>query len=237
MATNQTQLYENLEWPKLIERFCKGKSAWKPGEHVALVGPTGVGKTTLLARILKPRPYKIVFVTKTYDPTITKDFKGYDVVEEWPRRGSPNSNNILLWPKADKGGIRATIEKQKAVFKHALDRIYQDRNWTVVFDEQHYMSTTLGLAPEIAMYLHQGRSSGLSVVNGTQRPAWVPVVTYSASTHGFLWKTTFQEDLKRVSDLGGLDRKELAAQMLTLGKHDFVYIDTRKGYTARSKVK
>lgn len=207
---------------------------WRPGEHIGLVGPTGCGKTTVLTRLLPIRRYVVVFVTKVHDETIQRGFPGFERIYQWPP--SIHQERVLLWPKPGKT-IADTIKIQRDVFRKALDQIFQDRHWCVVFDEQHYMCQTLRLADENAMFLHQGRSSGLSVVNGTQRPAWVPVVTYSSVTHAFLWRNKHRDDLKRLADLGGIDSRELGENLLQLDKHSFIYVNTRSDITVRSKVK
>jgi hypothetical protein len=206
---------------------------WNQGEHVAVIGPTGVGKTTLISKILPRRKYVVVLVTKVHDDTLRKPFAGFDRIQEWPPR--IHENRVLLWPKPGKT-IRETKVKQREVFKKALDSIFQERNWCVVFDEQHYVCKSLGLQPENEMFQHQGRSSGLSIINGAQRPAWVPLVTLSGSTHVFLWKNTFKGDLTRLSEIGGIDRKEIEANMLGLSKHEFLYVNTRTGTVVRSQV-
>lgn len=221
--------YDNLEWSRLLRHF---QTKWKAGEHVAVVGPTGSGKTTLLTRILPVRRYVVVLVTKTNDDTF-KQFKGFERIQQWPP--SQWQRQVLLWPKAERT-IRGTIVKQRDIFREALDAIFLDRNWCVVFEEQHYICKKLGLSVENEMYLHQGRSSGLSVVNGTQRPAWVPVVTYDSSTHAFVWNTGFEADRKRLADLGGVDRRRFESNMGSLGRHEFIYVDTREGLAARSIV-
>jgi hypothetical protein len=209
------------------------QSAWKQGEHVAIVAPTGGGKSTLESRILPVRQYVVVLVTKVHDTTLSHDFPQFQRIEKWPPKLS--QDKVLLWPKPGKT-IRETVLKQRDVFKHALDSIFQDRNWCVNFDEQHYMVKKLGLGPENEMFLHQGRSSGLSVVNGTQRPAWVPVVTYSSATHAFIWNTGVVEDLRRLANLGGVNARELAHNIQQLSKHEFIYVNCRTGETMRSKV-
>lgn len=185
--------------------------------------------------MLDVRDSVVVFVTKIHDDTISNDFRGYERIEKWP---PPKAwmNRVLLWPKAA-GTIRETYLKQRSVFKDAMDHIFRERNWCVAFDEQHYVCKQLGLDAENAMLLQQGRSSGLSIVNGTQRPSWVPVVTYSSSTHAMIWRTTYRDDLRRLSELGGVDMREMQANVLTLNKHDFVYVNTRRGDIMRSNMK
>jgi hypothetical protein len=224
------ETYETVPWEKLHQHVM---TTWKQGEHLASVGPTGCGKTTLLSRVLPARRYVVVLVTKTRDRTLKTQFKGFDRIYQWP----PNrwQSRILLWPKGDRT-VRGTILKQKDVFQKALDHIFNDGNWCVVFDEQHYICKKLGLSVENEMFLHQGRSSGLSVVNGTQRPAWVPVVTYDSSTHAFVWNTGFEADRKRLADLGGINRRTFETNMGSLGKHEFIYVNTRAGTSLRSQV-
>lgn len=197
-------------------------------------GPTGVGKTTLISRILPARAYVVVFVTKVHDDTLTKDFHGFEVIRDWPPKAS--QNKVLLWPKPDRKGIKETILAQKATFRDAMNKIFLERNWCTVFDEQHYICGSLGLQDENMMFQHQGRSSGLSVVNGAQRPAWVPLITLSGSTHYFLWKNTHNDDLKRLANIGGADKRELSQAMLTLGKHEFIYLNPRTGVAVISQV-
>ena len=208
---------------------------WQQGEHVTIIGPTGCGKTTLEARLLEARESVVVFVTKIHDDTISNDFPGYKRIEKWPPPRTWD-NKVLLWPKPP-GTIREVFAKQRAVFKQALDSIFRDRNWCVVFDEQHYTCKQLGLEVENSMLLHQGRSSGLSVVNGTQRPSWVPVVTYSSATHAYIWRTTDRDDLRRLATLGGVNMRDLQYNLLQLDKHDFIYVNTRRGETIRSQVR
>lgn len=222
--------YPHMPWEKLRKQFAR---EWQQGEHVAVIGPTGVGKTTLISQIVPVRKYVVVFVTKVHDSTFQRPFADFERIESWPPKSY--QNRVLLWPKAGKE-IRETITKQRDTFKKALDRIFLERNWCVVFDEQHYMCRTLGLEPENAMFQHQGRSSGLSIVNGTQRPTWVPLITFSGSTHAFIWKNTFKKDADRLSDIGGIDKRDLEANMNTLDKHDFLYVNSRTGTVARSQV-
>lgn len=206
-----------LPWNDFLERF-----RWKQGEHVLVIGRTGQGKTTLLSRLLPMRRYVCLFATKAYDPTLSKAFPGFEVVEEFPRR--PQSDRLMLWPRTS-GSLRELVARQGVVFQDALDRIFTDRGWCVAIDETHYMTTELGLGQELAMYQHQARSSGISVVSGVQRPAHVPVITYGSASHAFIGRQNEPADLKRLSALGGVDAKEAAQIVATLPKYEWIYLD------------
>lgn len=223
--------YPVVPWPTLRNSVVK---TWQQGEHVMVNGPTGVGKTTLISRILTARKYVVVFVTKIHDDTITKDFPDFERIYEWPPK--VQQNKVLLWPKPGKT-IAETSAIQRRVFRKAMDKIMIERNWCLVFDEQHYVCKELGLEKSNTMFQHQGRSSGISCVNGAQRPAWIPLITLSGSTHIFLWKNTFESDMKRLSDIGGINRRELEYNMLKLqDKHQFIYVNPRTGVAVISKV-
>lgn len=217
-------MYETVAWEDFTESF-----RWRQGEHLLVVKPTGGGKSTLLSALLplQKAPAQVVLVTKVFDETFTKHFpkrEGWRRIHEWP---PPRyADKVLLWPKPGKT-IRETKGIQRRVFREALDRIFQERGWTVVFDEEHYMCADLGLSEEVAMFHHQGRSSGLTVVDGIQRPKFVPRITFSSATHAFIGNTTDRDDLKVLSDLGGVDAKALASEAITLDYYEFLYIPAR----------
>ena len=212
-------MYEFVPWSEFLPRF-----RWRQGEHVVVIGRTGNGKTTLISRIVGKRKHVAVMVTKLYDPTFRREFPSHqwDIQRAWKPSGL--TPRVLLWPD-HKGDLRESKEAQRGVFRDALNKIYRDRGWCVVMDEAHWMTTELGLGPELAMYQHQARSSGISVVTGVQRPSHIPVITYGAASHAFIGRQNEPGDLKRLANLGGVNAKELAAAVLALPKHEWIYVD------------
>jgi hypothetical protein len=219
-------IYPRVHWPDFLTQL-----RLRQGEHLTVIKPTGGGKSTLMNALLPAHTVKtqVALCTKVYDETFTRDFSranGWLRVEDWkdvPR----HENKILLWPKHRGQSIREYASLQKRVFSDALNSIGAQKGWTVICDEEHYLCKTLGLSPEIEWIHHQGRSSGITGWTGIQRPKFVPVITYSSATHAFIGHTTDRDDLKRLTDLGGVDSKRLAFNAARLGKFDFLYIPTR----------
>ena len=214
-------MIEQLPWSEFRKRL-----QWKQGEHVALIAPTGAGKTTAMESLLPFRQYSIFFGTKPDDKLYRRIQNAGYVRVDSIREVRPWQNKILLWPKHRKT-IPETLNHQREVFADAMNTVVQQRGWTVWFDECKYMSQMLKLQTEITYCLEQLRSVHATTVSGAQRPVWLPRSVLSNATHVFLWRTTDREDAKRLSDIGGVDNRLLASEAQTLGKHEFIYVYTR----------
>lgn len=219
-------MFERVNWNDVHSRI---RGTWSQGEHVIAIAPTGRGKTYLLRSLMPMRSHVAFFGTKQRDSEYDKlRQSGFTRLYKWPPPYG-FQNKVMLWPRPEKT-IRASIARQQEVFRDALDRIFATGKWTCCFDELHWMAQQLKLYDEVAALHHQGRSSGLTFIDGFQRPAWVPPVVYSAATHVFSWGTNYQEDLKRLSSVAKLDalsRTELKDTMGNLGQYEFVYVNVR----------
>lgn len=172
------------------------------------------------------RKYNIMFGTKPADSTYDKILRnGYVRIQDMSEIKSYH-HNYLLWPKYQKT-IRKTMEVQREAFMDAMNTIVNQRAWTVWVDEAKYMNQNLKLGPELTFMLEQLRSINATVICGAQRPSMLPLSALSSASHIMLWKSNLDVDKKRLADIGGVDVKELAAELETLDKHEFVYIHTR----------
>jgi hypothetical protein len=216
-------MIQRVGWDEFQRRF-----RWRQAEHVTLIGPTGVGKTTVIGEIIPRRQHVVVLGTKLHDDTMSARFPGYKRIETWPPKRT--ESKVLLWPMAAKS---STLEhfhsRQRVVFGHAMNAIILQRNWTVVNDEVMYLVDMLGLRTTVSMYHYHGRSSGITNVDGFQRPAWVPRIVYSSSTHNFIWKTTDAEDIRALTKMAslGLSSREILDTMAGLDHYEFIYSNTR----------
>lgn len=206
---------------------------WRQGEHVTLLGHTGSGKTTLARHIIQKRSHKLVFATKPRDPNI-EVFKrdGFYLSRVWPV--DPRiKRNVLFWPKIER---TTDIALQADAIAKCLQSVYRTGGWCLYFDEVRYVTDTLGLQRPLEVIWLQGRALKLSILAGTQRPAWIPREAYSEASHLFLWRSTNRYDLKRLEDASNVDTKELSPIVRNLPLHDVLYINTRDGSMIRTRV-
>jgi energy-coupling factor transporter ATP-binding protein EcfA2 len=214
--------------------FCRKVFQWKLDEHVALIGPTGLGKTTLLLNILPLHPYVVVFATKPRDRTMNAliEHGGYTRIERWTSMDADQFPCRVLWPDASQ---LDSDRLQKEVFHDAFQKIYREGHWTVALDELWYIDNVLGLERDIKMYLLQARSLGISLVAAFQRPAWVPKDIYSSCTHVMFWRTNDEDDVKTIGGIGSLSAHLIRYMVSTLDPFQVLYINTRTGAMARTR--
>jgi len=215
-------MIEPVSFPEHLNRL-----RWAQGDHVLIAAPTKCGKTTLVSKLVDRRSHVVSFVSKLRDDTFGREYPGWRRYERWPRTVPDYDRRILLWPKPGKT-LRETRDKHREVFREALDRITLEGNRTVVIDEGLYMSEPkfVGLGDEIGMLFYFGRSGGITMVLLTQRPAWIPKVVYSSTTHAWIARTRDRDDLRRLGDFGGLDTREVQQTVARLPRrHDFLYLN------------
>lgn len=222
---NNEHLSPVVQWDDFMDRF-----DWQQGQHVTMVGPTGSGKTTLGLHLIGLRAYTVVFSCKPRDPTMDKLVRaGW----ERQRKFIPDiANHIILWPRIDGFNADAT---QRATFRDAMERILLQGGWCIDLDETAYIADFLGLDRELKMLMQIGRSNDISIVNKTQRPAFVPLVIYDQADHLFFWRDNDETNLKRIGGLGGMDQRAIRQEVASLPKHQFLYVNTRTGDKMRSQ--
>ncbi len=204
------QLRPSPESRTLLADARKGNTAtrpWLQGEHVAIVGDTGSGKSFLEAKLIRLRDYVIVLKTKP-DPDDDVKFKGYQRIHS-VQEIKPTQNYYLLEPPGD---------KERETLNDALVLAYAERGWTICADELYYL-TMLKMEKPVNRILTQGRSLGLTFVGCAQRAAWVTRFFLSQSTHCFFFASEGR-DIKLLSEA---TTPRIVPHMSRLKRYECVY--------------
>jgi energy-coupling factor transporter ATP-binding protein EcfA2 len=213
--------------------FLSQTLVWEYGEHFALIGPTGQGKSTMLLNLLPLHRYMTIFVTKPRDATFDALAQhGYLKMERWQSVPARNYPRRLLWPDATKPKSEML---QRAVFDHAFSAIYREGGWTVALDELWYFSQVLKMEDWVERYLSQARSLGISLLIGTQRPADIPLMVYDQSTHLMFWRDNDETNLKRLSGIGYRSANLIRGIVSNLERYQVLYVNTRTGRMFRTR--
>lgn len=203
------------------------RTNWAQGEHVALCGPTGSGKTTVACDIVVLRDYAVMLAVKRYDDTINLFKKaGFKVINKWPP--DYTKKHVILWSKPDS---LDSATKQTAVISEALERIYISGGWCVYFDEAGFIAGHLRLGGYLGVLLNQGRSSHISVVCAMTRPhsmvARIPAETLNQCRHILIFKYTDEREIKACAEICGLSFHAMQQLQQALDTHDFLYVGKR----------
>lgn len=218
-----------IPWDVFLQRELR----WNAGEHFALIGPTGQGKTTMLLNLLPLHPYVTVFATKPADVTMDRLIRtGYLKMDRWRSLDPRQYPRRVLWPDATR---LDSVDRQKDVFHHAFGAIYREGGWTVALDETWYMANTLHLGQDIKLYLLQARALGISLVCATQRPAHVPLEIYDQSSHLMFWRDNDESNLRRLSGISWRSADLVRNVVSNLDRFQVLYVNTRTGRMLRTR--
>lgn len=214
---------ENVAWATALRRM-----DWRQGEHITLIGPTGVGKTELMVELLEYHRFALFLNTKRIDPTQKKlKGMGYRTIQKGRDLNPEVAHRFILappWPRRLSSEQLDSLHRRE--FIDGLTRAFWQTGWTIAIDELEYINRDLKIESPVNKLLRQGRSQGNSMILGTQRPRYVTLHAYEQATHLFLWKMKDTSNIARAAELAGVNRVQVLDIIIGLGRHDVLYVNT-----------
>ena len=226
---------DRVAWAQLARTF---RDEHRQGEHVAVVGPTGSGKTHLLLELAKLRGERVasdgrpsrvsVLVAKPRDSTVDELLAGWPRLRSWPP--GHGQEHVIVWPPY--GDPQTAPARLRRTFGPLLATIFAEGGQTVVIDEVAYFADPepdgMGLRSVIRQYFTMARGLDLSLFGATQRPTHVPRPMWSEPKWLALFAIHDHDDLRRLVEIGG-NTKEITGMVQSLAEHEFLLICRKAG--------
>lgn len=193
---------------------------WRQGEHMAILGRTGSGKSQLLARLIEARAWRIIIRTKP------DDVEYRDAITVSTLRGLERDR------KGHAYVLDPDYDEQSPEIWATLEWAYRTGGWAIAIDECFYVAELgIDMEREIKKLMTQGRSLKITMINGTQRPVDVPRFVISEASHVIAFGLEGR-DAKIVRDAAG---ERLAEAVTGLRRYEFAWwsVVDRKLWTGR----
>lgn len=124
-------------------------------------------------------------------------------------------------PRHDRLILDPPYERQQVECAFALERAWRQGGWTVYVDELYYCSQMLRLGRFIDRLLTQGRSKGVSVLVGMQRPVQISRFALSQASHVL----ALRQEPRDAKTIGEATSREMESTIGTLGRYQAAWFD------------
>jgi hypothetical protein len=217
-----------LPWDTFLRYM---RDTWKPGQHIAMIGPTGEGKSTFAGGLLSLRKWVMALDPKGEDETLTAT--GYERVRTVPTANRGPAWRARHWQAARQwdrienriaeglpariivGGPARTDAQDaanQALMRRSFTYAREAGGWTVYVDEFELISSQrqFNLGRNVERMLISARRDGTSVVTSFQAAAWVSKHATRQARFAVIWPTGDRRMIQNVAESMGRDWKQLA---------------------------
>lgn len=197
------------------------KDVWQPGEHWALVAPTGEGKTNHSLQLARLRRFVLIFDLKGGDKTIAKS--GWPRITSWPPsredRRKMEEGQAYRRIVGSTGRSRAARAERVELFKKVIEAVMSEGGWTIIVPDLKVLTDARfgGLADDVVELLILARDAGVSVITDWQRPAGVPREAGDQASWLGVAYTRDEDVVGRLGEMMGRSRAELRGAVSGLG--------------------
>jgi len=223
-----------VAWAEVAGEFI---DKWEQGQHVAILGKTNSGKTTLALELCRLRiehrgAMVGVIGTKARDQTLRRT--GWPIVREWPPTyAQMQTHHVIFWPSYSRPSTAKATTTPRIV--EVLDEVMLAGGWTLFVDEMGYLVEQLGLRAVLDEYWNGARSSGISLIAGTQRPAFLARSAVSQTDWTICFRINDLDDRLRAGEILG-NRRGYAEVIGQLRSHEFLLVRTVTDMAVISKL-
>jgi hypothetical protein len=238
------------------QEFLEDYFTYNRGEHVSWIEPTQQGKTYLMWQCLQaameqnPDLKSVSLMPKPRDPATVnwmgrtgfREIHNWPPPRVWPWQAEPNG--YVLWPRHIPDNEDLNREHLAGEFKKCLNTQYWEGDSITVADDVYLHAVLYGLNPELERHWTAGAGGGAALWSTNQKPSGtlgggsVSSFSYNAPTHLFLGKDRDERNVKRFSEIGGVDPQEVAYYVHNLRMHridghtvsEKLYLDKRGPY-------
>lgn len=191
--------------------------AWEQGQHIAVIGNTGSGKTTLCAELLRARKYVLSIRTKA-DLHETLPGTKIQTATQFVKASITRQYKYILQPNFPRAN-------QALQIRRASNAIWKEGGWCIYYDELFYITQRLKLEEECDTLLTGGRSRGISVVCGMQRPVRTSRFAISQATHIISFRCERRDTRGTLREIN----EEWSEAVSALKGHQFAWLQQETG--------